>query len=64
MVDISKCDRRDCGKRLSCFRYLADTDDYRQPFLVIDKVDVSDGCSEYWQCRNPRELAYMNKVNK
>ena len=64
MVDICKCDRSDCGKKLSCFRYLADSNDYRQSFLVVDKVDVSEGCKEYWRVRNPRELAYMNKVNK
>lgn len=64
MVDISKCSRSDCGKKCTCFRYLADSDDYGQSFIIVDKIDVSNGCDDYWQCRNSRELAYMNKVNK
>ena len=64
MTDISKCSRRDCGKRCTCFRYLADEEESYQSYLIIDKVDVSNGCEEYWQCRNPKELAYMNKVNR
>lgn len=64
MVDISKCDRSDCGKKLSCFRYLADSNDGYQSYIIIDKIDVTNGCDEYWRVRNARELAYMNKVNK
>ena len=64
MVDIAKCNRKDCNKRLSCFRYLADSDDYGQYFLVVDDVDLSDGCSMYWKVSNRKELAYYNKVNK
>ena len=64
MVDICKCSRRDCGKKHTCFRYLADSDDYGQSYLVIDKVDVEDGCENYWRCRDAKELAYMNKVNR
>jgi hypothetical protein len=64
MVDIAKCSRKDCEKRGTCFRYLADSEDYYQSYIVIGAVDVEDGCNMYWQCRNPKELAYMNKVNK
>lgn len=63
MVDISKCGRRDCGKRYSCFRYLADSDERGQSYILIDKQDVKDGCDMYWRCRNKKELAYMNRVN-
>ena len=64
MVDICKCDRRDCGKKSTCFRYLADSYDYGQSFLVVDRVDVENGCDDYWQCRTARELELMNKLNK
>ena len=64
MVDIAKCNRKDCSKRLSCFRYLADSDDYGQYFLVVDDVDLSDSCNMYWKVANRKELAYYNKVNK
>ena len=64
MVDIAKCNRKDCNKRLSCFRYLADSDDYGQNFLLIKDVDLSDGCDNYWKVSNRKELAYYNKVNK
>ena len=64
MVDISKCSRRDCSKKNTCFRYLADADDYGQSYLVIDTVDLEDGCENYWQCRTARDLELMNKLNR
>ena len=64
MVDISVCNRRDCPKKDTCFRYLAERDDYRQSQLVIDKPNLKDGCDMYWRCRNMAELHYMNKVNR
>lgn len=64
MVDIAKCNRRDCPKHKTCFRYLADDEEYGQLYLVIDKKILDDDCEYYWQCRNPKELAYMNKVNR
>lgn len=64
MVDIAKCNRKDCAKKLTCFRYLADSDEFRQSYVNIDKVDVSNGCDMYWLVRNKKELAYYNKVNR
>ena len=64
MVDIAKCSRKDCGKRLFCFRYLADSDEYRQSYLVIDDMDVENGCKNYWQVRNSKELKMYNKLNR
>ena len=61
MVDIAKCSRKDCGKRLSCFRYLADSDEYGQTYLIIDNMDVEDGCKNYWQVKNSKELKMYNK---
>lgn len=64
MVDIAKCSRKDCGKRLSCFRYLADSDEYGQTYLIIDDMDVEDGCKNYWQVKNSKELKMYNKLNR
>ena len=64
MVDIAMCTRRDCGKRGTCFRYLAEPDEYYQSYIVIDKDDLSNGCDEYWRCRNKKELYLMNKWNR
>ena len=64
MVDIAKCSRKDCGKRLSCFRYLADSDEYGQTYLIIDDMDVDNGCKNYWQVKNSKELKMFNKLNK
>lgn len=64
MVDIAVCDRRDCPKKDSCFRYLAERDEFRQTYLIIDSLKVDDNCEHYWRCRNMAELHYMNKVNK
>ena len=64
MVDIAKCSRKDCGKRLSCFRYLADSDECGQTYLIIDDMDVEDGCKNYWQVKNSKELKMYNKLNR
>ena len=64
MVDIAKCSRKDCGKRLSCFRYLADSYEYGQTYLIIDNMDVEDGCKNYWQVKNSKELKMYNKLNR
>lgn len=64
MVDISMCDRRDCSKKGSCFRYLAEPEDMYQSYIVIDDIDLSNGCEHYWRCRNKKELYLMNKWNR
>lgn len=64
MVDIAKCNRRDCGKRKSCFRYIADSDDFGQSYILIDDIDVENGCDHYWKVKDKYELAYLNKVNR
>ena len=38
MVDIAVCDRRDCPKKDTCFRYLAERDEYRQSKLDINSL--------------------------
>ena len=48
---------------MSCFRYIADAEDFYQTYIVIDK-NVEDHCDMYWRCRNGKELAYMNRVNR
>ena len=61
MVDIAMCNRRDCERKNTCYRYLAFPDEY-QTYLVIDTPDT-EGCGYYWRCRNPKELRQMNKLN-
>lgn len=64
MVDISMCSRRDCKDKQTCFRYLAMPDEY-QSYVMVDIQEPSkDNCELYWRCRNPKELAMMNKYNR
>lgn len=63
MVDIAMCSRSDCGKKNTCFRYLAFPDEY-QTYIEINKLDTSDGCKMYWACRNKQELQEMNRLNQ
>lgn len=64
MVDISMCDRRDCEDKNTCFRYLAFPDEY-QSYLTVDIQEPNKrNCEMYWRCRNPKELAAMNRMNK
>lgn len=64
MVDIAMCNRQDCKKRLTCFRYLADSDEFGQIYLVVDKTILDNGCDNYWKCSNSKELFIMNRMNK
>ena len=63
MVDIAMCNRRDCGKKWSCFRYLAFPSEY-QAYLQVQQYDVEEGCEYYWQCKSKRDLRMLNKINK
>ena len=63
MVDIAMCNRRDCKKKRTCFRYLAFPDEY-QSYIIIEQPDLSEGCDMYWRCRNAKELREMNKLNE
>ena len=62
MVDISMCDRRDCKRKNTCFRYLAFPSEM-QSYLIITEPEI-DNCEYYWRCRNPKELRLMNKLNE
>lgn len=64
MVDIAMCRRSDCPRRMSCFRYIADADEFYQTYIDMRDVNVDKGCEMYWQCRNGKELAQMNKLNR
>jgi hypothetical protein len=64
VVDIAMCNRKDCKKRLTCFRYLADSDEFGQTYLVVDKTILDNGCDNYWKCSSPKELFVMNRMNK
>jgi len=63
MADIAMCNRRDCAKKNTCYRYLAFPDEY-QSYIVIDKVNLDDGCDEYWRCRDKKELQLLNRLNE
>lgn len=65
MVDIAMCNRNDCEKRSHCFRYLADSEGkYGQTYILHDELSLKNGCEYYWQCRNRKELAFFNRVNR
>ena len=64
MVDIAMCRRSDCPRRMTCFRYVADAEDYYQSYIDMRDENVEDKCEMYWQCKNGKELAYMNRVNR
>ena len=62
MVDIAMCKRKDCPKRMNCFRYIADAEEFGQSYLVFEQLP--DNCEMYWRVRNSKELRYMNRVNR
>ena len=49
MVDIAMCRRNDCPRRMTCFRYIADAEDYYQSYIDMRDENVEDKCEMYWQ---------------
>lgn len=48
MPDIAMCQRHDCGKKTSCYRYTAVPDEFYQTYVLIEDKDVSNGCDMIW----------------
>ena len=57
MADIAKCNRDDCPKCKTCFRFLATPSQY-QSFFIIDEVD--ENCKEYWECTTEEEFKRLD----
>lgn len=50
MSDISMCGNGEkCPKRNSCYRYIAERDEYRQSY--IDYYERGKICDSYWKAR-------------
>lgn len=62
MVDIAMCKRKDCPRRMKCFRYIADAEEFYQSYIMPEHTGKD--CEHYWQCRDGKELAYMNRINR
>lgn len=45
MPDISMCDQRECPKRLTCYRFMAIPNPYRQSYVTMEFDE--DGCDYY-----------------
>lgn len=62
MVDIAKCNNKNCAIRYSCFRFLATPSEY-QSYLLIDKeVETLEACASYWPCKTQEELNKLNRA--
>ena len=49
--DIAMCQNEVCAKKLSCYRYIAVPDPYRQSYAMFD----ADGCDSYIECKSKEQ---------
>lgn len=50
MADITKCEGINCDKRLTCYRFIANENPYRQPYFA--EMPLKDGeCEMFWDAR-------------
>lgn len=47
MADITKCEGINCDKRLTCYRFIANENPYRQPYFAEMPLKDDGTCNEY-----------------
>ena len=63
-MDISKCAGINCPLKEKCFRYLADSDEYRQAYLQVAPYDEkTKSCEMFWEVKSKSELRRFNLMN-
>lgn len=55
MADITMCMDMSCSEKLSCYRYNAIANPYRQAYFVESPRDTEGGCSYYWKMEDQDE---------
>jgi hypothetical protein len=48
VADISKCKGQGCNIKNTCYRFLADADDYMQSYIKGNVSDDGEYCDHYW----------------
>lgn len=53
MADITMCDDKECPKKMSCYRFMAVPNEYRQAyFLNTPRMNedgvVTESCKQFW----------------
>lgn len=50
MVDIAKCDNKNCKIKNNCYRYTSKADELWQTYIVPNKkVNKKDDCELFWE---------------
>lgn len=63
LVDICKCNNKDCSLSKSCFRFLAEDSLYQSYYMGV-KCDESGNCDVYWPVNDLEELQQLNRIWK
>jgi len=73
MPDISMCPGEGCPKKESCYRYLAEPDQWRQAYFTTPPVKEDGTCDYYWKhnttvmenlkAKIEEAVAYMKQKN-
>jgi hypothetical protein len=65
MPDISMCKNIRCPSRVTCVRYRAVPNPYRQSYASFDRPAEAKACQDYWPIeRSPYDLRQMNEIEK
>lgn len=63
MVDICKCNNKECPLRETCFRFLAEDSLYQSYFIGVT-CDETEKCDMYWPVKDQEELKQLNRIWK
>ena len=63
MADITMCMDMSCSEKLSCYRYNAIANPYRQSYFLESPRDTEGGCSYYWKMEDQDENRSKIKIN-
>ena len=55
MPDITMCNGKNCDLSLTCYRYTAKPNEYRQQSYFTESPIKDNNCDEYWE--TPKERA-------
>jgi hypothetical protein len=62
MPDITMCDGKNCDLSLTCYRYTAKPNEYRQSYFTESPIENGE-CEHYWEDPKERSRKLMKLKN-
>lgn len=60
MPDISMCKFEECGKKQTCYRYIAKPSEYRQSYFMGMPPHTDGTCDFYWEAVSKSQMKRLD----